>query len=364
MRYLILAKRVLKKPGLLICLLIMPVAALLVTLIAAGGTQTMSIALVCPGESRKAADRLTETGSVVSFTVFESEEAALAQVRSGRADAAWILPEDLSERALAFAGGDRQPFIKVYRGAKRVTDLIASEKLFAAIYPELSYAVYSDSAAGLLSAGEEDGLRDAFDNALNFENIVTVETSAGGAPAGTDPVRAALRGFLATCCLLCALCGGVFALSDHAEGRFDGLSPAKKPLFFAVTVFWCALFSVAVMLVCLWIFGLADGSLFTELAAALILVLDCWGFVMLLSLIAFEPGRLCALAPPVLLAALALSPVFLEPGALRTAAKLMPVTAYLDGTVSPAALAQGVVYAAVTVLAALALGRLRLSKAE
>ena len=97
--YGLLSKRLLRRPGYLAVLLLIPLFALALALFSRqeSGVVTVALCLEEPADAaaRTTVERLLNAESILRCSAYPDPEAAREAVRSGQADAAWILPADL-----------------------------------------------------------------------------------------------------------------------------------------------------------------------------------------------------------------------------------------------------------------------------
>ena len=144
--YGLLTKRLLKRPAYLAVLLLVPLFALAMALFSRqdSGVVTVALWLEDPADpaARAAADRLLDGESILRCLQYEEADAAREAVRSGRTDAAWIFSPDFQTGLTAYVRYGSGRLITVVEREENVFLMLAREKLYAALYPELSFDLF------------------------------------------------------------------------------------------------------------------------------------------------------------------------------------------------------------------------------
>ena len=141
--FALLNKRLFKRVSFWLILAAVPALVLALSLLSGQESGVTTVAVYAEDASDPAAGdvlrRLEAQKSVVRFLSCDSEREAKRLVQTCRADTAWILPADLSERIDQRGGGESTRLVTVY--AREGDDILRSltrEKLFAALYPTLA----------------------------------------------------------------------------------------------------------------------------------------------------------------------------------------------------------------------------------
>ena len=176
--YGLLSKRLLRRPGYLAVLLLIPLFALALALFSRqeSGVVTVALCLEEPADAaaRTTAERLLNAESILRCSAYPDPEAAREAVRSGQADAAWILPADLEKRLDFFARYGSGGSITVVEREENVFLMLAREKLYAALYPELSFSVFRNYLVNELGADAlpEETLRGAYAGGFTTDKLI------------------------------------------------------------------------------------------------------------------------------------------------------------------------------------------------
>ena len=364
----LLTKRLLRRPAYLAVLLLIPLFALALALFSRQESGVLSVALVLedPDDpaARAAADRLTAGESILRCKEYENADEARDAVRTGRADAAWIFSEDYEKKLDRFARRGRADAVTVIEREDNVLLRLAREKLFAAMYPETSFALFSSFLDEELGAEEPDRstrLR-YYASGATAEKVLRFETVEGGE---TDTegsyLIAPLRGIMALLLVLCGMASGLYCYQEERGGSFIWLSARRRrwlPLLSHCTAIApAALAALAAMALA----GITV-SFGRELLLMLLYVPATALFCELLRCLCPREEHYGTLIPVLTAAMLVLCPVFLDLGLLRPLGQLLPPYWYLRALRNGAEMTGLLLYTgALLVLTALA-ARLRQSR--
>ena len=355
-------KRLFKKPGFLVSLALMPIAALLVSALSKAPAAPMTISVCCPEKTEWVFDALADAGSVISFVRAETPDESESAVLSGRADAAWIFPEDLAQKLADFACGKRsEPFIRIVESSSEISARISREQMLGALYPVLSEGVYMNFTQKNFPDGDPEKMLEVIKNSPALDSLLENETleSQRSEDDGEDYIIGVLRGLMALCVLLCALCGAVFTLRDDENQSFVRFTGFKRQLPALTTVFGAAFCACAVMFLCLLLSGTLRDDVGYEALCLALCALDTGSFALLAGALLKRHGRLAASIPPLLLTALALSPVFFNLKRISFLQRLFPIYWYLYSALSQRFIAGALIYALAAASAAIAVRSLK-----
>lgn len=352
----LLNRRLLRRPLFLILLLLIPALALGLNAAAAQGSGVVTVAL-CPGREDAVSQSITETllteSGALRYLRCDSPEEARELVRIGGADTAWIFAGDTEAALRESVSGRGGPAVTVVEREGNVFLQLTREKLYAALYPQLSrqlFAAFLSRESGReLNAAELEPYythRETGAALVRFEN-------AGGAEGGADYLRSPLRGLLSILIVLSGLSGAALLASDRRRGRLVWTRPGAALPLTAAWVLLPMLDTALAVWLAMGLSGLGRGWA-GEALWLLLLVLSGGGLCALLGGLCRRPEALGLAALLLTVAMLALCPVFLDLQGLRGLSALLPPTAYLRGD-APGLL----LYAAVTWLLAWAAVRLR-----
>ena len=326
----LLMKRLLRRPAYLAVLLLVPLFALALALFSREESGVLRVALVLEDPDDRAAcaavERLTEGESILLCVEMEEEAAAREAVRRGKVDAAWIFRADLEKKLDRFAQRGRAAAVTVVEREDNVFLRLSREKLFAAIYPEASFALFKDYLSSELGAEELDRatLRRYYAAGTMTEEILRFETLDGEEiDAGDNYLTAPLRGVLAVLLVLCGMASGLYCYEEERSESYVWLpAPARRwlPLLsHGIAILPAAL----VALLAMKLAGVTVG-LGRELLLMLLYLPAAAFFCELLRCLCPREEHYGALIPVLTLAMLVFCPVFLDLRLLQPLRLLLP----------------------------------------
>ena len=349
--YGLLTKRQLKRPAYLALLLLVPLLALAVTLSARQDSGIVTVAVACedPSDpvSAAAVDRLLSGKSVLRFLIYEGAEDARDAVICGKVDAAWIFHADAAETLERHVQKGRGAIVTVIEREDNVFLKLAREKLYAAVYPDLSYTMFRrfletmPGASGLL--GEQE-LRGYYESGTMDKEIVLFAYADGSEMQNPDSYLVApLRGLLSLLIVLSGLASGMYCFREEREETFVWLSPGKRRLLPLVSHMTAILPVAAAVLLALTVGGLLTNPVY-ELLLMLCFSMASAAFCELVRSFCPNEAQMGALIPVLTAVMLVLCPVFLNFGLLRPVQYLLPPFYYLNAVHSAAYLCGMMLY--------------------
>ena len=323
-RFLILVKRLLRKPVFVAILIMLPLLVVAMGIVsnnADSGIVTIALSMQDSEDAtaRAVVDDLTKNNRLINFVLCDTPTEAHALVEQGDADAAWIFPADMSRKIQKFIAHPHRnnAFVAVVQREDSVMLRLSHEKLNAALYPHLSRALYKHYSVSHLTLGElDDAQLDEYYTAVNADgaDIFRLVYAASEQAANDESINyllAPLRGLLAIMITLGGFAVAMFYMQDEARGTFDRL-PANQRFAFSLGYHAAAVVCIALAaLVALFITGLSVGFLRESVVMALYCVITV-GFCMAWRLICRDIRLLGALMPTLAVAMIVVCPVFLN----------------------------------------------------
>lgn len=238
--YFMLSKRLLKKTGFLIILLLIPLLAFLMNyFIEKEDSGLLHVALASEDEHDEFAKNLLKKidadSEVFMFTICDTEEDAKQMVKTSKADAAWVITAGVEDNLQSIVEGKKRELIKVYETEENIILKISRERIFGVMFPYLSYYLYEDYVINDLPEGvsisseelEENYRIFAVDESMvDFEFLDSSQTDIEGAKFLASPIR----GLLVVIMLLSGISATIYFLQDERRGTFSWL-PANKGYF-------------------------------------------------------------------------------------------------------------------------------------
>lgn len=327
--YGLLTKRLFRHGAYLATLLLMALLALGLSLFARQGGAAVRVALALSDPQDKTAAavvrRLLDQDSLLRVTLAETPEEAREAVVKGSADAAWIFSADTEAAFSQFARLGRGLAVTVVQREEQVLLTLARERLFVALYPELSRAMFADYLAGQTGvealAPEELAPYYAIDRIS--ETMLRFETAEGEAVRESALLTAPLRGLFYVLLVYAAMAAGLLSYREEREGVFFALSARGRRFLPLLSALTAVVPAALVALVSLYACGLGL-SLAKELFMLLWLVPAAALFTELLRCLCPGPESYGALGAVLSLAMLLLCPVFVDLRLLQPLRMLLP----------------------------------------
>ncbi|MBQ7037332.1 MAG: ABC transporter permease [Clostridia bacterium] len=327
-------KRLCRKYSFLVILLMIPILLPLANMAMQGESGVLKIALSYEEEENPGAqavvEKLKSEKSVLLYTVYETPEKAQEAVENGQADGAWVFAENFSEAVRAHAERRRSaPLVTVLERESTVPLGLAREKLYGAVYPQISYAIYENFVQKSFSAdAAEKAEKYYLDTAHSRSVIQTEKLHESKSAAETNYLTAPLRGLLSVLILLISLASALYYLEDDCLGRYDQL-PRPKRILSAIGICTAGtlMAGVAVFLA-LFVSGIHT-SFWREAAAMALYVPAAAGFGVAVAMLFKSTVRFGACIPFIIIGSIALSPIFFHVKTLPLLRVLLPTTYYL-----------------------------------
>ncbi len=128
-------KRMLKKPGYTILLLLIVALAGAIAVFGGDKDELVRVAVFADDKSTQAVFEASEqSGTVIRYYYFDSEQQALDAVTNKGYDAAWIISGTLEDAARKFTERGT-PVVEILQREDTVFLRLARERLYATIYP-------------------------------------------------------------------------------------------------------------------------------------------------------------------------------------------------------------------------------------
>lgn len=336
--YVLLSKRFLKKLSFVLLLCAIPVLALCLRNISEQDSGMIRIALFMEDPEdetvRALVEELTNANSVLRCFPVEEEATARKMVIRGDVDAAWIFQKDFMQniKAMIANGMKGDGPILVVEQEDNVVLQLARIKLFGALYPSLSYALFQDFVYSDLGVEiTEEELRSYYDLFEKKDDLFRFASSGANehSVAQSNYMTAPLRGMLAILIVLCGFAADMFFLQDKAGGVLDAFSLRKRRR--SAYIYQLAAMVPAAVAVLTALFLLGDfGGAAGELLLMVLYLADCMVFCNLIRCISGTAGCLGAGIPILTLGMLVICPVFFNLRQLRAVQYFLPPYHYLS----------------------------------
>ena len=336
--FYMLCKRILHKWSFILLLCLVPI---IIPITDVAMTQESGIVrvILCNEGADAAAEKiirsLIEDDSVIMFSTADSVSSAEEAVREHRADTAWIFPSNFSKILDRYIAGDSiEPFVRIAERESNIPVRIAREKLFGAIYSNISYSIYKNFSYDELVSIEtvsETTIKEYYDSVKRKNNIIQIEklhSEENQKNVEPNYLTAPIRGILSLLVMLCTITGTMYFLQDQLKGRFDWLPTKKRIVPAFATCLSAACLSGLAVFVAILCSNFSTGII-RELMSMLLFIIAATGFCTLLCLLFRSPGKLAALIPGIIISMLILSPIFFNVKVLRPIRLMLPTYYYL-----------------------------------
>lgn len=336
--FYMLGKRLLHQWSFILLLCLIPVGALFTNMAMSGGDSgIVHILLVNEAKDDRAAkiiNSLLNDEGVILFSESSSVRLAKTAVENHEADAAWIFPENFTENMDSYFTHKRtKPFINILERENSIPLRIAREKLFSAMYSDISYALYKNFTYSALVSEEqvpEDVLQKYYYNLQKNGSIISIERiGEEKTQRSADYLTAPVRGILSLMVVLCTCAAAMYFLKEQSEGKFAWLSFRKRLMPAFASCLSAACISAIAVFLALWFSGISLG-LVPELISMLLFAIATAGFCTTLSLFFRSAGKFGAVIPGLIIIMLVLSPIFFNFKILRPLRLLLPTYYYLQ----------------------------------
>lgn len=364
--FVLLNKRLSRRVSFWLILAAVPLLVLALGLLAQQESGVATVAIYVEDETDPASaavlERLHAQKGVLRYLFTDSEREAASLVKTSRADIAWILSSDLTQRLDDRAAGQSKPVVRVYvREGDSILQMLAREKLFAALYPELTYDIYTHYVNEELKpspALTDAELDDYFHKIQRGDELIQMSFLDGSTKDDTSYLVMPVRGLMALLVMMAALASALYYLHDSDAGSFVWVSRRRRRLLPYAYHLIPVLDTAAVVFVTLFIARL-NVAWYREIASIALYMLACVTFAELLRQILKSTSQLGVAIPILMLAMLALSPIFFDLSQYRVLQLLFPPYYYLNSAHNPWYLLFLIAYILVTFAAGYAIGLVR-----
>ncbi len=367
-RFLLLNKRLYKKPIFIIILALIPLLMFSFGIVAQGDSGLVRIALARTDKddafSQEIVNSFLHKDGLIFFTESASPEAAIDMVKSGNADAAWIFPADTLEKADTFSKkhGKDDYIVDVYQREQTIPLRLSGEVLSNEFFRYCSrsmYIHYIHKNIPELENLSDDELLTYYDefekNSKLFDFTEAEESISSGS---SNYLLAPLRGLLSVLVLLCGLAATLFFIQDKQSGTFSLVPEDKLP----ITGFICQLIAIlnvgTVMLISLFFAGVSV-SFFRELLILILFSISCASFCSIIHLFVKNINFFGALIPLFIIVCITICPVFFNFKSVSVLQMLFPPTHYINAAYDNTALLYQAIYCGVSTVIFLIFSNLR-----
>lgn len=353
----LLTKRLYKKPTFLAILMLIPILVLGYSAMAGEDSGVVTIALAGDSDllTQSIFADLRDSGQLMQYTFCETEQEAELLVRTGKADGAWIFPEDLQTHIDSFVKDSERngSFVRVVQREENVALMLARERLSGVLYPHIARSYYLRFMRK--NYPELDGMTDKqlmeyYDGTELTDELFHYDGADAAQTQQVHYLMSPVRGLLAVVMVLGGIAAAMYAVRDRENGTFQWVPQRYRFLPELGGQVITALNLGMASLLALALAGMAAGF-FTELVTLLLYSFCVASFCMLLRRLLSSVRRLGTAVPLLVVVMLLACPVFFDLGAMRQVQLLLPPTYYVNSVYNSAYLGYMLLYSLVCLLA-------------
>ncbi len=335
--FLMLNKRLYKKPVFIAILLLIPLSVS--ALVFASGQQNGFVRIALAQENSN--DTMTssiineflEQDSLIDFSYESTPDNAIDAVESGRADVAWIFPDDMASRVMEFTTtkSQKNAIAKVVVRESNVFTQITQEKLTAVIFRHCAKAQFIDYARQNLpelDTTKETQLSKIYDDINISAELFEIKSLTGkeSSEESANFITAPIRGLLSILILVCAMAATLFYMQDESFGTFSLVKNKLMPAVALGCILIATINICAVVIATLFITNLSVGF-FNELLCILIYSICVSLFCLFLKELLSNIKLYATIIPVLVIAMTVICPIFIGIPKLWS---LFPPTYYLN----------------------------------
>lgn len=335
--FAMLNKRLYKKASFIAVLLLIPVAVISFSVLAKeeSGFATIIVAQENKEDrvSSEIVNELVNDRGLLLFKEAESPEQAINTIEKGEADIVWIFPADMTDGIDRYLDGE-DAFIRIIERDSNVVAKVAREKFAVIVYKHCAKANYIKYIRTHFEELEDMSDTELFKYYNEFDP--GEELFLFGSPEGefqrvesSGYLLSPVRGLLSVVVMLCGIAAALYYLSDEKKGTFAGVPMQKKPAVKFGCILIAVFNTVVVMMVSLALSGLCT-VWYRELAATLLFILCCTSFCYLLLELFGSIKTIGALLPVLVIAMIAICPIFFDFRSVQYIQLLFPPTYYIN----------------------------------
>lgn len=357
-----LCKRLYKKPAFVFLLILIPAITFAYSSIDASDSGVVTICLACEDTQDPLAlsfiDELCDSSQLIRFMVCDSASEAEYAVQIGEADACWIFRDHLEERIEAFAKSwsDRDAFVRVIERRQSLPLLIAREKLGGLIYEKTAkpfYLMYVHDNIPELQEVSDATLLEYYEkinlNGMLFEFSTIYPSDELHQSEKGSFLFTPVRGLLAIVAVLAGLAASMFYIRDDEKGTFSWVPERYRSVLELAYELIAVVNIVLVMELSLYLSSMTV-SFGRECIVSLLFIFGTTGFSMLIRLLCRKVTVIGGLLPLLLVAMLAICPVFYDLGELRGFQFLFPPTYFITAAYNTKYLLYSAIYCLIVFL--------------
>lgn len=358
-KLIMLNKRLYKKPSFLLVLALIVALTVAMSLSSKKESGIVRVSVFAENPNDPLVEslflKLRDDNSVILYNFVDSIEAANQSVISEKSDCAFIFPDDLQKEAELFVEeGGKNPFITVlYKNESAFLQLV-KEKLYAALYPTLAYALYEDYMAEKGNTFESDEeMYELYRCVLSDNRLIDIkfDTENESLPKDINYLSSPLRGLLSVAVLITTISAGMYFIDDRESGVLAAIPQNKQ---FGTQFIYCltsALNTSFFVYLALTVSGLIENPI-KEIASIISYAFICVCFSLFFAQLIDRISLLGAFLPLISILCLVACPIFISIKGLKLISLLLPPYYYLEGVIRPIHIANGLIFGFAALLSA------------
>ena len=343
MWFVLLNKRLYKKITYVGILLLIPVLVFLFALTAkdSGGIVKVVLAQEDPKDAfaGQIIQELQKDSNVISFQEADPDD-AIALVNAGKADAAWIFPEDLAGclKDYVYKEKNSDGFIRIVEREQTVPLRLSRERMGAVLHNQavrITFLKHIREVAPETKEMDDEILLEYLEKTdVSGQLFAFYDIYGNRREESANFLTTPIRGLLAVLAVISATVTAMYYQSDLDRGIFSLLPERQRKFgefgYQMISSMNILLFVTAALLLA----GLGAG-IWTELLIFLLYGICCALFGMVLRAVFGGRRGLAVLIPVLTIVMLAVCPVFFDVGYLRKLQLLLPPTYYINSAFNP-----------------------------
>ena len=343
MWFVLLNKRLYKKITYVGILLLIPVLVFLFALTAkdSGGIVKVVLAQKDPKDAfaGQIIQELQKDSNVISFQEADPDD-AIALVSAGKADAAWIFPEDLAGclKDYVYKEKNSDGFIRIVEREQTVPLRLSRERMGAVLHNQavrITFLKHIREVAPETKEMDDEILLEYLEKTdVSGQLFAFYDIYGNRREESANFLTTPIRGLLAVLAVISATVTAMYYQSDLDRGIFSLLPERQRKFgefgYQMISSMNILLFVTAALLLA----GLGAG-IWTELLIFLLYGICCALFGMVLRAVFGGRRGLAVLIPVLTIVMLAVCPVFFDVGYLRKLQLLLPPTYYINSAFNP-----------------------------
>lgn len=343
MWFVLLNKRLYKKITYVGILLLIPVLVFLFALTAKdfGGIVKVVLAQEDPKDAfaGQIIQELQKDSNVISFQEADPDD-AIALVSAGKADAAWIFPEDLAGclKDYVYKEKNSDGFIRIVEREQTVPLRLSRERMGAVLHNQavrITFLKHIREVAPETKEMDDEILLEYLEKTdVSGQLFAFYDIYGNRREESANFLTTPIRGLLAVLAVISATVTAMYYQSDLDRGIFSLLPERQRKFgefgYQMISSMNILLFVTAALLLA----GLGAG-IWTELLIFLLYGICCALFGMVLRAVFGGRRGLAVLIPVLTIVMLAVCPVFFDVGYLRKLQLLLPPTYYINSAFNP-----------------------------